>query len=187
MATAAQRAQKRDLEPHWRDKLADSVRRFLRRSAGALLVAASVGLGVALITHSSVDPSLSTAAAGPPTNWLGGLGAYSSDLLLLLFGPAAALFLPLLLFAGLRLLRGVEGGRLGRALLIALAGVILLGLAAAMFAGTAVSGLPGGWGGVIGLAGARGADALVALIGNPGVEGPLRLSLMALLRLLVAG
>ncbi|MDQ3144243.1 MAG: DNA translocase FtsK 4TM domain-containing protein, partial [Pseudomonadota bacterium] len=181
MASAAQRAHKRDLEPHWRDKLADSVRRFARRSAGALLVAASIGLALALITHNSVDPSLSTAAGGPPTNWLGAVGAYSSDFLLLLFGPAAALFLPLIGLSGLRLLRGAEGGRIGRALLVALAGVLLLGLAAALFAGAAVSGLPGGWGGVIGLAGANGLDALVALINNPGVEGPLRLSLMALL------
>jgi len=181
MASAAQRAQKRDLEPHWRDKLGDSLRRFVRRSTGAVLIAASIGLSLSLITFSSVDPSLSTAAAGPPTNWLGAPGAYSSDVLLLLFGPAAALFLPLVALVGLRLLRGVEGGRLGRALLVALAGVLLLGLAVALFAGAAVSGLPGGWGGVIGLAGANGVDALVALIGNPAIEGPLRLSLMALL------
>jgi S-DNA-T family DNA segregation ATPase FtsK/SpoIIIE len=181
MATAAQRAQKRDLEPHWRDKLADSVRGFVRRSVGALLVALSVGLALALVTHSSVDPSLTTAAGGPPTNWLGAAGAYASDLLLMLFGPAAALFLPLLLLAGTRLLRGAEGGRIGRALLVVLSGALLLGISAALFAGSAVSGLPGGWGGVIGLAAARGIDALVAMIGNPGVEGPLRLSLMALL------
>ncbi len=181
MASAAQRVPKRDLEPHWRDKLADSVRRFARRSTGAVLVALGVGLALALITYSSVDPSLTTAAGGPPTNWLGAAGAYSSDFLLLLFGPAAALFLPLLALTGVRLLREVDGGRLGRAILVALGGVLLLGLAAALFAGTAVSGLPGGWGGVIGLAGAHGVDALVALIDNPGVEGPLRLSLMALL------
>ncbi|HXG99523.1 MAG TPA: DNA translocase FtsK 4TM domain-containing protein [Sphingomicrobium sp.] len=181
MATAAQRAQKRNLEPHWRDKLADSVRRFVRRSVGALLIAASIGLALALATFSSVDPSLSTAAAGPPTNWLGSVGAYSSDLLLLLFGPAAGLFLPLLALTGLRLLRGADGGRFGRALLVALAGVLLLGLAAALLAGSAVSGLPGGWGGVIGLAAANGIGALIALIGNPAIEGPLRLSLMALL------
>ena len=181
MASAAQRVPRRDLEPHWRDKLADSVRRFARRSTGAILLALGVGLGLALITYSSVDPSLTTAAGGPPTNWLGAAGAYSSDLLLLLFGPAAALFLPLLALTGVRLLREVDGGRLGRATLVALGGVLLLGLAAALFAGTAVSGLPGGWGGVIGLAGAHGVDALVALIGNPEIEGPLRLSLMALL------
>jgi len=181
MASAAQRSPKRDLEPHWRDKLADSLRRFARRSTGAILVALGVGLALAMITYSSVDPSLTTAAGGPPTNWLGAAGAYSSDLLLLLFGPAAALFLPLLILTGVRLLREVDGGRLGRAVLVALAGVLLLGLAAALFAGTAVSGLPGGWGGVLGLAAANGVDALIALIGNPGVAGPLRLSLMALL------
>ena len=113
MASAAQRPARRDLEPHWREKLADSLRRFARRSLGAILVALGVGLGVALVTYSSVDPSLTTAAGGPPTNWLGAVGAYSSDLLLLLFGPAAALFLPLLILTGVRLLREVDGGRLG--------------------------------------------------------------------------
>ncbi|MCY7399252.1 MAG: DNA translocase FtsK 4TM domain-containing protein, partial [Sphingomonas bacterium] len=161
--------------------MADSVRRFARRSTGALLVALGVGMAVALITYSSVDPSLTTAAGGPPTNWLGAVGAYSSDLLLLLFGPGAALFLPLLILTGVRLLREVDGGRTGRAVLVALAGVLLLGLAAALFAGTAVGGLPGGWGGVLGLAAANGVDGLIELIGNPGIEGPLRLSLMALL------
>ena len=181
MASAAQRSPKRELEPHWRDKLANSMRRFARRSTGAILVALGVGLALALVTHSSVDPSLTTAAGGPPTNWLGAAGAYSSDLLLLLFGPAAALFLPLLILTGVRLLREVDSGRLRRATLVALAGTFLLGLAAALFAGTAVSGLPGGWGGVLGLASANGVDALIALIGNPGVAGPLRLSIMALL------
>ena len=128
MASAAQRATRRELEPHWRDKLADSVRRFARRSTGAILVALGVAMAVALITYSSVDPSLTTAAGGPPTNWLGAVGAYSCDLLLLLFGPAAALFLPLLILTGVRLLREVDGGRLGRAVLVALVGVFLLGL-----------------------------------------------------------
>lgn len=181
MASAAQRAPRRDLEPHWRDKLADSVRRFVRRSTGLILAAVAVALAVAMITYSSVDPSLTTAAGGPPTNWLGAAGAYSSDLLLLLFGPAAALFLPLLCLTGTRLLRETSGGSLGRALLVALAGVLALGVAAALFAGTAVSGLPGGWGGVIGLAAAHGVDALVSLIGNNAIEGPLRLSVIALL------
>ena len=95
MASAAQRASKRDLEPHWRDKLALSLRGFMRRTAGVLLTGLSVALAIALATHSQVDPSLSTAAAGPPTNWLGPFGAYASDLMLLLFGPPSALFLPI--------------------------------------------------------------------------------------------
>src|SRR5436190_21277866 len=80
MATAAERARKRDLGPDWREKLRDSVRLLAVRTIGTLLVAASLALGVALASHDAVDPSFSTAAGGPPVNWIGSLGAYSSDL-----------------------------------------------------------------------------------------------------------
>src|SRR4029453_11546507 len=106
MATAAQRAQKKDLGPDWRETLAASIQRFVRRTVGIALIGLSIALGVALITHSSVDPSFTTAAAGPPTNWLGPFGAYARHALLFLFGPAAALFLPLVALIGLRLVRG---------------------------------------------------------------------------------
>ena len=102
MATAAQRAQKKDLGPDWRETLSASIRSFVRKTAGVALVALAIALGVSLATHNSVDPSLTTAAGGPPTNWMGSFGAYSSDALLFLFGPAAALFLPLIALAGLR-------------------------------------------------------------------------------------
>jgi S-DNA-T family DNA segregation ATPase FtsK/SpoIIIE len=183
MATAAERARKRDLGPDWREKLRDSVRLMVVRTIGTLLVAGSLALGVALATHDSTDPSLSTAAGGPPVNWAGSAGAYSSDLLLMLFGPAAILFLPVLAVAGLRMMRGDDAGRLGRALLAAMFGIFLLGMALAMVRGTAVSGLPAGWGGALGLAGGRGIDAGIDLIGNPNIEGPLRMALMALLGL----
>ena len=87
MATAAERARKRDLGPDWREKLRDSVRLMAVRTVGTVLVAGSLAIGVALATHDSTDPSLSTAAGGPPVNWVGAPGAYSSDLLLMLFGP----------------------------------------------------------------------------------------------------
>ena len=181
MATAAQRAQKKDLGPDWRDTLSASIRSFVRKTFGVALVALAIALGVALVTHSSVDPSLTTAAGGPPTNWLGSFGAYSSDALLFLFGPAAALFLPLIALAGLRMIRGAETGRIGRAILVAALGVGLIGIALGLYAGSAVSGLPAGYGGALGLAGAYGVDAAVGLVKNPAVEGPLRLALMALL------
>ena len=129
MATAAQRAQKKDLGPDWRETLSASIRGFLRKTFGVMLVGLSIALGVALITHSSVDPSLTTAAGGPPTNWLGSFGAYSSDALLFLFGPAAGLFLPLVALAGLRMIRGADAGRIGRAILVAALGVGLIGIA----------------------------------------------------------
>jgi S-DNA-T family DNA segregation ATPase FtsK/SpoIIIE len=180
MATAAERARKRDLGPDWREKLRDSLRLMAVRTIGTLLVAGSLALGVALATHDSTDPSLSTAAGGPPVNWVGPAGAYSSDLLLMLFGPAAVLLLPVLAVAGLRMMRGEHAGRLGRALLASMLGIVLFGIALAMVRGSSVSGLPAGWGGVFGLAGARGVDTGIDLIGNPDVEGPLRMALMAL-------
>ena len=116
MATAAQRAQKKDLGPHWRDTLAASIRGFVRKTVGIALIGLSIALAVALVTHSSVDPSFTTAAGGPPTNWLGPFGAYCSDALLFLFGPASALFLPLVALIGLRMVRGVDTGPLGKLL-----------------------------------------------------------------------
>jgi S-DNA-T family DNA segregation ATPase FtsK/SpoIIIE len=183
MATAAQRAQKKDLGPDWRETLAASIRGFVRKTFGLTLIGLSIALAVALVTHSSTDPSLSTAAGGPPTNWLGAFGAYSSDALLFLFGPASALFLPLVALAGLRLVRGVDTGPVRRAMLVAAIGVALIGIALGLYAGSAVSGLPAGYGGALGLAGAYGVDAGVKLIGNPSIEGTVRLSLMAILAL----
>ncbi|HET9353158.1 MAG TPA: DNA translocase FtsK 4TM domain-containing protein, partial [Sphingomicrobium sp.] len=183
MATAAQRAQKKDLGPDWRETLAASIRGFVRKSVGVALIGLSIALGVALVTHSSTDPSLSTAAGGPPANWIGSFGAYASDAMLFLFGPASALFLPLVALIGLRMVRGVDTGRLRRALLVAGIGVALIGIALGLYAGSAVSGLPAGYGGALGLAGAYGVDSAVALVGNPAIEGPLRLSLMAILAL----
>src|SRR5947209_2820035 len=86
MATVAGRAQRRELEPDWRDRLVDTLRQFALRTLGALLLAGSLGLAVALLTHQPTDPSWSTAAGGPAENWLGAPGAYFSDVLLLLFG-----------------------------------------------------------------------------------------------------
>src|SRR5260221_13612886 len=104
MATVATRAPKRDLAPDWRDALREAVRRFALRSWGVLLVGLSVAGAVALATHNPNDPSLSTAAGGPPTNWLGGVGAHFSDVPLLLFGLGAPLPPPGVGIAGLRVI-----------------------------------------------------------------------------------
>jgi len=118
MATAAARARKRDLGPDWREALAASFKRFALRSWGILLLGVSIAGALALATHNSTDPSFTTAAGGPPANWLGSVGAYASDALLLLFGLGSALLLPVVGLAALSFAArrptnlGVTDGRL---------------------------------------------------------------------------
>jgi S-DNA-T family DNA segregation ATPase FtsK/SpoIIIE len=185
MATAAARtrADRRELEPDWRDRLRDGLRALTLRLGGTLLLALAVAMAIALLTHQSTDPSWNTAAGGPALNWLGTPGAYASDLLLLLLGPGGAVLLPVLALGGIRLLGGRSVGRLGRALLVAAAGAWLIGMALGLLAGSAVSGLPAGWGGALGLAGATGWNALLALIPEPAIAGPSRIALILLLGL----
>jgi len=181
MASVATRAPKRELAPDWREALSNAVRRFAIRSWGAMLLLLSVAGAVALATHSPTDPSLSTAAGGPPANWLGSPGAYFSDALLLLFGIGAALFVPVIAVAGLRMMRLEPAGRVARGLLIAAAGALLIGTALGLTSGSAVSGLPGGWGGAFGLAAAHGLNLAFGHIANPEIAGPTRLATLLLL------
>jgi DNA segregation ATPase FtsK/SpoIIIE, S-DNA-T family len=175
MATAAVRTHKRELEPHWRDALRASLRRLALRTWGAVLLGLSGAGALALATHNTTDPSFSTAAGGPPSNWIGSFGAYSSDALLLLFGLGSVLFLPVIALAGLRLMRLETTGRTIRSLFIAGAGAILIGIALSLTSASAVSGLPGGWGGAIGLGAAYGVDQAIGLIHDPAIAGPVRL------------
>jgi S-DNA-T family DNA segregation ATPase FtsK/SpoIIIE len=59
----------------------------------------------------------------------------------------------------------------------------VLGVALGLTSGSAVSGLPAGWGGALGLAGAHAVDAGIGLIPNPSVAGPVRLALLMLFAL----
>ena len=183
MATAAARTPKRELAPDWRDALRIAVRRFLMRSWGALLIGIAIAGAVALGSHNQTDPSFSTAAGGPPANWLGAAGAFSSDALLLVFGMGAILLLPVIALAGLRMLRLEPAGRTGRGLLLASIGAILIGVALSLTSGSGVSGLPAGWGGTLGLAGAYGLDWAIDQIPNPAIAGPTRLTALLLLGL----
>jgi S-DNA-T family DNA segregation ATPase FtsK/SpoIIIE len=183
MATVATRAPKRELAPDWRDALRDSARRLAIRTWGALLLGISLAAGLALATHRPTDPSLSTAAGGPPANWLGAAGAYTSDVLLLMFGLGSALFLPVIAVSGLRMLRLQPAGHIGRRLLVAAAGAVLVGTALGLLSGSAVSGLPAGWGGALGLAAAYGVDSAIHFIPNPSIAGPARLAVLLLLAL----
>src|SRR5260221_6632188 len=172
MATVATRAPKRDLAPDWRDALRGAVQRFALRSWGVLLVGLSLASAVALATHTPTARSLSTAAGGPPANWLGSFGAYLSDILLLLFGLGSALLLPVVAIAGLRMIRLQPAGRIGRGLLLAAIGALLLGIALGLTSASSVSGLPAGWGGADGPPPAHGGSAALRPISKPPAAGP---------------
>ncbi len=178
MATAA--ARPKDLGPDWRDKLRESLRRLARRATGAALVAVTIALAVALASHSSTDASFTTAAGGASDNWLGTVGAYASDLALLLFGIGCVLFLPVIALTGIRMLRLEPPGRVGRTLLIAAVAAFLAGIALSLTSASAVSGLPAGWGGALSLVAASGIDSLVAFIPDQRFVEPVRLAVLVL-------
>ena len=139
MATAAARPAK-DLGPDWRDRLRESFRRLAVRTWGLLLIAASIAGAIALASHSTTDPSFTTAAGGPPENWLGTFGAYVTDFALLLLGVGCVLLLPVIAIAGLRMVRLERPGRTGRALLLAGVAAILIGIALGLTSGFRAAG-----------------------------------------------
>src|SRR6185369_3166252 len=70
--------------------------------------------------------------------------------------------------------------RVTRGLFVAAIGAVLIGIALSLTSGSAVSGLPSGWGGAIGLGAAYGVDAGIDLIRNPSIAGPVRLAVLLL-------
>ena len=128
-------------------RLREGGRKAVRRS-GRLLAGLALSLGAvltlgALISYRPSDPSMNTAAGGPVGNWIGGGGAWLSDLLLMLMGLPVALLLPLTFLIGLRLVRGAEAGRWLRSLLLTLFGILLVDAAAGLLVGGAVNRPPG--------------------------------------------
>jgi S-DNA-T family DNA segregation ATPase FtsK/SpoIIIE len=150
------------------------------RRSWALLIGGGLGalallVLLALVSYRPTDPSLNTAAAGPVRNWVGAPGAWSADLLLSLFGPPAALLLPLLVLVGIRIAAGAAPSRWLRSLVLTVLGLIFVGGAASLLAGDAVNGLPASWGGGGGLTLAKLIDLGLGAIGEPGIAEPFRI------------
>jgi S-DNA-T family DNA segregation ATPase FtsK/SpoIIIE len=165
-------------EPGWRDAIA---RGFARSGALAGAIALAAGaflLALALVSYRPSDAALNTAAGGAPQNWVGGAGAWTSDLLLSLFGPAVGLVVPFLLIMALRLWHDRFVGRWQRNLPLALLGVTLVGTALALFRDTSVAGLPGGFGGAVGYLLARLAGLALSPIGDADIRWWAQIGLM---------
>jgi len=180
MATVAAGA-RQDRLAQWRSGMKKGMRRTARLLAGGALGALALLLLLALASYRPTDPSLDTAAAGPVRNWIGTPGAYAADLLLALFGPPAALLLPLAALAGFRIARLGSAGRWVRSLMLTLVGIVLVGAAAGLLVGGAVNGLPAAWGGALGLSLARLIGLGLGKIGEASVVEPFRIAAIVLL------
>jgi len=138
--------------PAWRANAKRAAVRSGSMAGGIALLLIVLVLAFALATYHPEDPAMNTAALGPTRNVLGAPGAWTADLLLTLFGPPAALLLPLMAVLGLRLWRGVPAGRWKRSAGLSVLGIVLFGVALTLLRGGSVGGLPAGWGGGFGLA-----------------------------------
>jgi S-DNA-T family DNA segregation ATPase FtsK/SpoIIIE len=176
MATAASKTSRNTRLALYEGRIKAKARHLGGVVGGCVLALAAILILLALISYSPSDPSLNTRAAGPVSNWLGGAGAWTADLLLSLMGPLAALLLPLMLLTGLRMARRTGAGPWSRSLLLTLGGIALFGTALGLAIGGAVNGLPAGWGGGIGLAFAKLIELVLGLIGDPGVTEPFRVA-----------
>ncbi|URW75296.1 DNA translocase FtsK 4TM domain-containing protein [Sphingomonas donggukensis] len=150
----------------WRDTMKAGARRSGAMLGAVALLLGTIALALSLASFHPGDPSLNTAAGGPPRNLLGGGGAMVADLLLTLAGPAVALMLPLGLVFGNRLWRDIPVGRWGRMTRTTALGVALMASAFAFLSSDSVLYLPGGWGGVIGLSVADACKWAIGFIGN---------------------
>lgn len=108
MATRPIAPGRRIAKPDWRAVLKRSLRRAGELAGSLTLFAAMVFLALALVSYHQTDPSGSTAAGGNVQNWMGPVGAWVADSVLVMFGPVAALLVPLLYVFGRKMWLLVE-------------------------------------------------------------------------------
>jgi S-DNA-T family DNA segregation ATPase FtsK/SpoIIIE len=148
--------------PEWRGMLKRSLIRSGALIGAIALFLATLFLVLALLSYTPSDPSIMTVAGDHVQNVMQSPGAWIADFLLLLFGVPVALVLPLMAISARRLWgdQDMTGwkGQVGKCLL----GIVLLGIALSLFQPDPLVGLPSGWGGMIGLATARGILSLTA-------------------------
>jgi DNA segregation ATPase FtsK/SpoIIIE, S-DNA-T family len=157
MATRAPRAEPAD----WRAAFRRSAARALQLTGAVALYFASGFLFLALVSYRQTDPSFSTAANGPPLNWMGYPGAWAADMALLGFGVCAVLLLPMLYAFARKLWRDAEdeetphGRRWWRTVAMLLIGMALLCTVLGLMFAAQGGSLPASFGGLAGLLGAK--------------------------------
>ena len=167
--------------PIWREAVKRGAVRSGALAGSIVLVIASLLVTLALVSYRPSDPAMNTAAAGPANNWVGGLGAWTSDIMLWLAGPAIILLIPIMLITAIRMWRDVPVSGWRRRTLWASLGIALIGVGLALFRGDAVFGLPAGLGGVIGLSGAGALKWGLAFISDAQIQSIVNFVLAAII------
>src|SRR6187399_1260791 len=153
----------------WRAAFRRSLARAGQLAGAAILGAATLFVALALVSYTQTDPSLSTAAGGEVSNWMGLAGAYAAERALFLFGVVGVLFVPMLYAFARKLWRDAEheetphGRRWWRTFALLLLAMVLLGTAIALATAgwsSLPDSLPASWGGIAGLLGAGAVHAL---------------------------
>jgi S-DNA-T family DNA segregation ATPase FtsK/SpoIIIE len=154
-------------EGSWQDAMKRGAVRGGTLTGAVMLLAVTLALAFALLSYRPTDGSLNTAAGGAVHNWIGSPGAWTADILLTLFGPAAAMWLPVLVVLALRLWRDTQPSGWKRQLAGTLAAVALFAAAIGIVMAESAPGLPAGYGGLIGMLAEKATGVGVALIPDP--------------------
>jgi S-DNA-T family DNA segregation ATPase FtsK/SpoIIIE len=172
MATRPIAPGRRIAKPDWRAILKRSLRRASELSGAVALFAAMAFLALALVSYHQTDPSASTAASGEVRNWMGPVGAWIADFALTVFGPVAALFVPLLYVFARKLWLLVEeddseiehsNQRWWRPVCMLLIAMLLIATVLALWIDEPGGTLPASWGGLAGLLGAMAVTGISGL------------------------
>lgn len=148
----------------WRETMKQSIARSATFLSGIGLFLLAIMLALALASYSQTDPSLNTAAGVDVQNLMGWPGAIVSDLMLAVFGPVSVLFVVLLCVFGIKLVKDEPLVGAKRRIIGCVLAIIILCTAFALWRGGGVLKLPAGYGGAVGIAGAKSADWVLEFI-----------------------
>jgi len=148
--------------PEWREMLKRSLIRSGALIGAIVLLLATLFLALALLSYQPSDPSMNTVAGDHVQNIMQAPGAWVADFLLWLLGVPVALVLPLMAITARRLWGDQDMSGWKAQFGKCFAGIVLLGIALALFQTNPLVGLPSGWGGIIALVTARGVASLTA-------------------------
>jgi DNA segregation ATPase FtsK/SpoIIIE, S-DNA-T family len=140
----------------------DGLRRYTAVIGGSALLALAFFILVSLVSYSSGDASLTTAANGVTANWLGTPGAWVASLLLLLLGWPSLLLAPMVARHGWSRITGRDALNPRRLWIGGLLALAVLALAAALYENAPGRDLTAGWGGIFAYLAEGGADRLLA-------------------------